>query len=63
MNTKQPAAITDIEDAATVRWLARTLASARAESRREPSEAAIDRMRERIFGETARRPHRQRAAA
>ena len=63
MNTNQPAAITDIEDAATVRWLARALAPARAASHREPTDAAIDRMRARIFGETVRKPHRQRAAA
>jgi hypothetical protein len=63
MNLNQPAAITDIEDAATVRWLARTLAQARAAMRHEPTEDAVERMRARIFGETSRKPHRQRAAA
>jgi hypothetical protein len=63
MNLKQTAAITDIEDAATLRWLARTLAPARAAARHEPTEDAVDRMRERIFGETTRKPARQRVAA
>jgi hypothetical protein len=63
MNTRQPAAITDIEDAATVRWLANTLAPARAEARRLPSEEALDRIRTRVFGDTATRKHRQRIAA
>ncbi|HEX5479281.1 MAG TPA: hypothetical protein VFY79_06125 [Dehalococcoidia bacterium] len=62
MNMKQPATITDIEDAATVRWLARSLATARAEARRHPSAAAIDRMRVRVFGERTHKP-RERVAA
>jgi hypothetical protein len=63
MNSKQTAAITDIEDAATVRWLANTLAPARAEARHEPTEDAIDRMRTRVFGAAARPRHRQGIAA
>jgi len=63
MNMKQPAAITDIEDAATVRWLARTLAQARAQARRHPSADAIGRMRTRVFGEHAMRKTRERIAA
>ncbi len=63
MNSKQTAAITDIEDTATVRWLANTLAPARVEARHEPTEDAVDRMRARIFGVAARPKHRQRIAA
>jgi hypothetical protein len=63
MNSKQTAAITDIEDAATVRWLANALAPARAEARHEPTDEAIDRMRARVFGKAARPKHRQRIAA
>ncbi|MGH7621557.1 MAG: hypothetical protein ACREMU_04390 [Gemmatimonadaceae bacterium] len=63
MNTKQTAAITDIEDAATVRWLARALAPARADARRSPTDEAIDRMRARVFGAQERPKHRQRIAA
>jgi hypothetical protein len=63
MNSHQTAAITDIEDAATVRWLARTLAPARAEARYTPTDDAIDRMRTRVFGKPARPKQRQRIAA
>ena len=63
MNTRPPAAITDIEDAATVRWLARTLAAARADARRLPSDEAVDRIRTRVFGDATARKHRQRIAA
>ena len=64
MNLKPPAAITDIEDAAAVRWLARALASARVDAHRPVSEDALARMRAQVFGE-ARRPRveRQRIAA
>ena len=63
MNTKQPATITDIEDAATVRWLARTLAPARSEAQRHPSTEAVNRIRVRVFGEHAAAKPRERVAA
>ncbi|MHB8377063.1 MAG: hypothetical protein ACYDEB_08925 [Dehalococcoidia bacterium] len=64
MNLKQPAAITDIEDAATVRWLARALGRARAEAHRPVSDDALDRMRAQVFGDAPRRKiERQRIAA
>ncbi len=64
MNLKPPAAITDIEDVATVRWLARALATARAEAHRPVSEDALARMRAQVFADTQRpRVERQRIAA
>jgi hypothetical protein len=55
MTAKTPAAITNIEDAATVRWLAGVLAPVRNRVTTEPSEQAIERMRARIFGEAPRK--------
>ena len=55
MTNDTPAAITSIEDAATARWLARKLAPARALVQAEPSEAALERIRARVFGETPRK--------
>jgi hypothetical protein len=55
--------VTDIEDAATVRWLAKTLEPARQRARKVPSAEAVDRIRAQVFGETqARRTRREIAA-
>jgi hypothetical protein len=62
MTENTPETVSAIEDAATARWLARTLAPARAAVARHPSPQAIDRMRARIFGEEAPRK-RSRIAA
>ncbi len=55
MTDETPAAITNIEDAATARWLAVTLAPARALVQAEPSEQALDRIRARVFGDAPRK--------
>jgi hypothetical protein len=55
MTDETPAAITNIEDASTARWLAKTLAPARARVQAEPSEQALDRIRARVFGEAPRK--------
>ena len=60
MTTETPAAITNIQDASTARWLARALESARARVLAEPSDEAIERIRGRIFGE---RPRKTRTLA
>jgi hypothetical protein len=49
------ATITDIQDAATARWLTTTLAPARSRSQAAPSAEAVERMRLRIFGAPARK--------
>jgi hypothetical protein len=55
MTTEAPAAITSIEDAATVRWLARVLGPARSRVAAEPTDEALERMRLRIFGDAPRK--------
>jgi hypothetical protein len=60
---KKPATINEIEDAAAVRWLARTLAPARARARVSPTHDALERMRSRVFGEMPRKRDRERIAA
>jgi hypothetical protein len=55
MTTEAPAAISNIEDAATVRWLARVLKPARNRVANEPTDAALERIRMRIFGEAPRK--------
>ena len=54
--------ITNIEDAATSRWLQERLAPARTEAKAGPTLEAVARMRLRILGETAA-PVKQRRAA
>lgn len=58
MTTEAPAVISSIEDAATVRWLTRVLASARNRVAGEPSDQALARMRARVFGEAPRKARR-----
>ncbi len=55
MTNETPAAVTSIEDAAIARWLARTLAPARARVQAEPSDEALDRIRARVFGQAPRK--------
>jgi hypothetical protein len=55
MVTRTPAAITNIEEASTARWLARTLAADRARVLSEPSDAAVERIRARLFGERSKK--------
>jgi hypothetical protein len=65
MTTKTPARIEKIEDAATARWLARTLEPARARIETAPSAEAVDRIRARVLdagAAAARRPARRLAA-
>jgi hypothetical protein len=51
MVTRTPAAVTNIEDASIARWLTRTLAPSRARVMSAPAQAAVQRVRARIFGE------------
>jgi hypothetical protein len=63
MTENKPAALHSLEAATTARWLTRALAPARARSRECPSAEAVDRIRERVFGEPAiRKTHRSIAA-
>jgi len=55
MTTRTAATVTDIEDAATARWLDRTLQPARARLQRVPDTSAIERIRARVLGEAAAR--------
>jgi len=47
------ARVTSFEPAATGRWLARALSPARARIQDVPTAEAVERMRDRVFGETA----------
>jgi hypothetical protein len=49
--TAKPAAITPIEDTATMRWLARTLEPVRDDVASVPTGEAIERIRARLFSE------------
>ena len=53
MTTETPAAITNIQDASTARFVARALAPARDRVLAEPTDEALERIRARIFGERA----------
>jgi len=55
MTTSTVAKITDIEDAANVRWLAKMLEPARTRVRATPTDEAVDRIRARVFGDAAPR--------
>ena len=63
MLTRAPGNISDIDDAATVRWLRAKLEPARIHVGSAPTTEAVDRIWARIFGEAApRRNHRSIAA-
>ena len=55
MTTRTASKITDIEDAANVRWLAKKLEPARAQVQSAPTEEAVNRIRARVFGDAAPR--------
>jgi hypothetical protein len=63
MTEHTPATVSDIEDAATARWLTRTLGPARAAVMRAPTAEAVDRIRARVLGEAAPRKHTRSLAA
>jgi hypothetical protein len=63
MPTETAANVTTIEDATAARWLAKTLAPARADVAAGPSAEAVDRIRARVFGEAAPRRAARKIAA
>lgn len=63
MATKPAAKITDIEDAATAKWLAKTLEPARAEAGARPDVDAVERIRARVFGDALPRKASRSIAA
>lgn len=55
--------IANFEDASTMRWLTATLVPARRRNKHVPTAEAIDRIRDRVFTDTAAsRAHRSIAA-
>lgn len=62
MTEHTPATVTSMEDASNARWLAKTLAPARAHMAGVPSAEVIDRIRERVMGESAPRKRTRIAA-
>ena len=63
MLTRPAGNISDIDDAAAVRWLKATLEPARLHVGAAPTAEAVDRIRARIFGESAPRRHHRSIAA
>jgi hypothetical protein len=63
MLTRPEGNISDIDDAATVRWLRAKLEPARNHVGAAPTTEAVDRIRARIFGEAAPRRHHRSIAA
>ena len=63
MTAKTPANVTTLEEAASVRWLSATLENARVDVRSVPTAEAVDRIRERVLGEPARRKAQRSIAA
>jgi hypothetical protein len=55
--------IASFEDASTMRWLAATLAPARRRSQDVPTAAAVDRIRDRVFSDSAPSRARRSIAA
>lgn len=55
--------ISEFEDATTARWLKDTLEPARRQVQAVPTAEAVDRMRERVFGEGAARRKQGKIAA
>ncbi len=60
-NTNTTENLSNIEDAAAVRWLGKVLAPARARNVDGPSDEVIDRIRMRVMGEPA--THKRTLAA
>lgn len=63
MTTRTAATVTDIEDAATARWLVRALQPVRARLRQAPDSSAVERIRARVLGEAAARKAARSIAA
>ncbi len=63
MATRTAAQVTDIQDAATARWLSKQLEPARADVQALPSGEAVDRIRARVFGDAATRKTSRSIAA
>ncbi len=63
MTTRTSAKITDIQDQATARWLAKLLEPSRERVQAEPDAERLDRIRVRVLGEQAPRKVRRSIAA
>ena len=63
MTANTPANITTIEEGASARWLTATLENARIDVKSVPTAEAVDRIRERVLGEPARRKAQRSIAA
>jgi hypothetical protein len=63
MTTKPADNITDIEDAAAAKWLAKLLEPARARAKAAPDAEAVGRIRARVFGDALPRKASRRIAA
>jgi hypothetical protein len=63
MTTQTSAKVTDIQDQATVRWLAKLLQPAHDRVQAEPDAERLDRIRVRVLGEQAPRKARRSIAA
>ena len=55
MTTESVPNVTEIDDAATARWLSKSLDGVRADVASDPSANVVDRIRARIFGDWAQR--------
>ena len=63
MTTRTSAKVTDIQDQATVRWLAKLLEPSRERVQAEPDAERLDRIRLRVLGASAQRKDRRSIAA
>ena len=63
MTTRTSAKVTDIQDQATVRWLAKLLEPSRERVQAEPDVERLDRIRLRVLGASAQRKDRRSIAA
>jgi hypothetical protein len=61
--TTAPENVTAFEDAANSRWLAERLAPARARVQHQPTDDAVERIRDRIFGDRVPRKKQRKIAA
>jgi hypothetical protein len=63
-DTQRPTTnISELEDSATARWLKDTLEPARNEVKAVPTAEAVNRMRERVFGEGVATSKQRKIAA
>jgi hypothetical protein len=63
MTTRTSAKVADIQDQATVRWLAKLLEPSRDRVQAEPDAERLDRIRVRVLGDQAPRRARRSIAA